>query len=486
VMNGLDELWQRRIVREQGVVAYDFTHDKLRQVAYAGISPVRRRLVHGRIITALETLHADNLDKASAQLAAHYEAVQQWQKAIDCYQRAAHVSNRIFAHQETIQHLRRAIALLPHVDIVEKQQAKLYELLGDVLALTGGHEVAQEMFETAVFHAKGIIWQSQLYRKIADTWQVRLKFEGAFQAFQEAEAGLGQPEEAASLDWWQEWLWVQIDRLWVLFWSVQIDTLAELTVRIQPLIARYGLTIQRGLFSQGLVLLALWRDRFVITQGTIRDAQDAVFDITASGKLKQIAFARFVLGLAHLHCGWHGNLDEAETALQKALDEAVLIGDVVLQSRCLIYLTKVYRRKQDVEQVRAYVSRTIEVATQAHMENYIYFAQAHAAWIGWQERDFQFSLKNAQEAITYFQTVLRGPHLGEAIWPMIGVNMEQGDLGTAVNCAKLLLDPKEMRMPDCVMASLQQALVAWEHNQPNTTHAHLNHALQLAQTYHYL
>ena len=31
----LDELWQRRIVREHGADAYDFSHDKLREVAYA-------------------------------------------------------------------------------------------------------------------------------------------------------------------------------------------------------------------------------------------------------------------------------------------------------------------------------------------------------------------------------------------------------------------------------------------------------------------
>ncbi len=35
---GLDELWQRRIVREQGSDAYDFSHDKLREQAYASLS----------------------------------------------------------------------------------------------------------------------------------------------------------------------------------------------------------------------------------------------------------------------------------------------------------------------------------------------------------------------------------------------------------------------------------------------------------------
>src|SRR5256884_9532708 len=37
----LDELWHKRIVREHGANSYDFTHDKLREVAYAEISAPR-------------------------------------------------------------------------------------------------------------------------------------------------------------------------------------------------------------------------------------------------------------------------------------------------------------------------------------------------------------------------------------------------------------------------------------------------------------
>ena len=39
LVRGLDELWRRRIVREQGVDAYDFSHDKIREVAYLAPQP---------------------------------------------------------------------------------------------------------------------------------------------------------------------------------------------------------------------------------------------------------------------------------------------------------------------------------------------------------------------------------------------------------------------------------------------------------------
>jgi len=49
----LDELCQRRILLEQGVDGYTFSHNKLRQVAYASLSQARRRLLRRQVSEAL-------------------------------------------------------------------------------------------------------------------------------------------------------------------------------------------------------------------------------------------------------------------------------------------------------------------------------------------------------------------------------------------------------------------------------------------------
>jgi len=108
----LDELWQRRIVREHGLNTYDFSHDRIREVAYAQIGPIRRRLLHRRIGQAIELLHQDDLDPYAASLAAHAEAAGQYPQAIDLYDRAAKVAGRVWASDEAARHLDRAINLL--------------------------------------------------------------------------------------------------------------------------------------------------------------------------------------------------------------------------------------------------------------------------------------------------------------------------------------------------------------------------------------
>lgn len=112
LVRGLDELWQRRIVREQGKTSYDFSHDRIREVAYHGISTIRRRQWHGRVAEALRQLYANDLDAVSAVLAAHYAQAGSLELAIHWYQRAAEVAARRFVYTAAVDYLDAALQQL--------------------------------------------------------------------------------------------------------------------------------------------------------------------------------------------------------------------------------------------------------------------------------------------------------------------------------------------------------------------------------------
>ena len=137
----LDELWQRRIIREQDTASYDFTHDKLREVAYNEISAPQQRLLHRKIAQALENLRADDLDAVGAQIAAHYDRAGDAERAIPYYERAASVSQRVYANEDTIELLLRALALLDtHSGGMKRDRQELTLLLklGAVYRVTRG------------------------------------------------------------------------------------------------------------------------------------------------------------------------------------------------------------------------------------------------------------------------------------------------------------------------------------------------------------
>ena len=115
LIQGLDELWQQQIIHEHAgrlEETYAFVHDKLREVVYGLLSPMRRRQLHRRVADALETLMENTGRDLSAQIASHNEHAGQPLVAIEWYQRAAHVAHRVSALQDALGHLNHGLALL--------------------------------------------------------------------------------------------------------------------------------------------------------------------------------------------------------------------------------------------------------------------------------------------------------------------------------------------------------------------------------------
>src|SRR6266516_1859964 len=140
-VRALDELWHKRIVREHGANSYDFTHDKLREVAYGEISAPQRRMLHRRVAQALEAIHAEDLDSVSGQIAAHYERAGMIEQALPSYQRAAAVAQRVYANEDVIGLLSRSLELLellPAGAKRDKQELSLQLALAPLYRVTKG------------------------------------------------------------------------------------------------------------------------------------------------------------------------------------------------------------------------------------------------------------------------------------------------------------------------------------------------------------
>jgi DNA-binding SARP family transcriptional activator len=111
VVQAVDELWQRRILRESDD-GYGFAHDMLREAAYAQVRPAKRWLLHRRVAQGMELLHADDLDAVAAQLADQYARGGRDARAVDYYRRAADIAATRFGYAEAIRLHRQALAVI--------------------------------------------------------------------------------------------------------------------------------------------------------------------------------------------------------------------------------------------------------------------------------------------------------------------------------------------------------------------------------------
>jgi DNA-binding SARP family transcriptional activator len=154
LVDHLDELWRRRIIREQGLT-YDFSHDKLRAVALEMVTPARRRQLHRAVAEAIAFKHHTDIERASPQLAAHYDQAGMVEPAIDAYRVAGARAVAVSALDEAVNMFRRALALL--ADLTPSPERDALELniriaLGSPLvALKGyGSKGAHQLYERAL------------------------------------------------------------------------------------------------------------------------------------------------------------------------------------------------------------------------------------------------------------------------------------------------------------------------------------------------
>jgi len=140
LLDAVETLVKRRLLREEpegGV--YDFSHDKVREVAYLDIGGARRRLLHQSVAEALERRGEGETHDSVARLAEHYERAQAWSKALHYLVLAGERSQSLFAMRDALHWLDRAVALVESnpKSLDEHQRRALYERRGAARAQAG-------------------------------------------------------------------------------------------------------------------------------------------------------------------------------------------------------------------------------------------------------------------------------------------------------------------------------------------------------------
>ncbi|MGW0176173.1 ATP-binding protein [Rhodococcus sp. NPDC003322] len=177
VVRAVDALWRHRILRETGR-GYDFTHDLLRDAAYARIDPPHRWLLHRRLAQGLELLHADDPDPFSAQLARQYHLGGRPDRAVPHYLRAAEIASATFSYEEAIRlHRSAAAAVRAAPDSAATRRRELMVLEASAAPLTASRGYAspelQEVLERAVALAERLGHRASLVAGLVGLWSSR-------------------------------------------------------------------------------------------------------------------------------------------------------------------------------------------------------------------------------------------------------------------------------------------------------------------------
>lgn len=147
LLDALDEASAAQLLRAETNDAFAFTHDKIREVLYEELNPIRRRRLHQRIGEGLEKLYASPNGHTS-DLAYHFTQSGDGEKSLTYSMRAAENAERVFAHDDALkfyQQAREAAETLQRNDAL----AQIDEHIGDIYRLRGDITPAVESYERA-------------------------------------------------------------------------------------------------------------------------------------------------------------------------------------------------------------------------------------------------------------------------------------------------------------------------------------------------
>ena len=105
-------LYETRLFPER---EYTFKHALTHEVAYGGLLQDRRRVLHARIVEAIETLYPERLTEQVEQLAHHAWRGEVWHKALAYFRQAGKRPWRGRLYREAVGYFEQALSALPHL-----------------------------------------------------------------------------------------------------------------------------------------------------------------------------------------------------------------------------------------------------------------------------------------------------------------------------------------------------------------------------------
>ena len=483
VVKCLDELWRGRIVRELRAGQYDFSHDKLREVAYGELSLTRRRLLHRYTAEALEGLDLGEREGVHAQIAYHYDRAGYAERAIAHYQQAAAAARSLYAHEEARLSYQRGLELVdetPTTAVLASWRrvaaGELEEGLGDILGLKGLHEDARERFERALEHRSGErIACARLWRRIGLAWTARCRYDEAAQAYSSAEAVLDSADAAADADYWREWIDIRLERSTLYYWQLDWRECGGVLESMEQVAMQHATPLQRGRYFTALANQHFTLNRWTMAAEGVEYMRAALAGAEDSGSLADIATARFALGFAHL---WHGDLVPAAEQLAAALSMSESMGNSVLRARILTYLCFLHRRRGDAAGTQRYADEGLAAARALAMPEYVGAAHGHLAWLAYRREDRGACLGEGSAALRSWETGQRYTLQWCARLPLLAVNLTQDRLSEAVSNAAAMLELSQQRLPDDLTEALGCAVL--DGAEPDAVRSALERAVALA------
>lgn len=299
-----------------------FQHALVQEAAYNRLLRRHRRRLHARVATVGETLFGAG-DALIGVLARHWDLAEDRERGPDYLLRAAAVARHLFANEEALAHLRRAVELAA-AGADPGRLAEVRLALAALLELTGAHDEAQVLYA----QVRDSTGDPRAWRGLASTLRKRGMYADALAVLDAAQASVPPEAEGAPA--------IALERGRTLLGAGRpgeaVPALEAALDRLGPAQAETG---------QALLYLARSELQCGRFDSALGHGQRALAILEAHDDMSGLVLARRVLGGVYRHLGL---LEEAAATLRLGVELADRVGDVEELGACLINLGMVELR----------------------------------------------------------------------------------------------------------------------------------------------
>ena len=494
ILDAYGTLRQRQIFEDEQSGTLRFMHDQLRDAAYSAMAADECAHWHKRAAASIEERYSGReIEPYLGSLGFHLAKAGAPDRAAGYFERAAELARRTYANGDAVKLYRLAIEQMDRqMDQTGRCEARaaLHEAIGDLLLTAGEAEGSRDSFQAALVDspAETSVARGRRLRKCARTWERQHKHGRALDEFAKAEEQLGDSalaEEHAD-EWWHEWVQVQVDKTWDLYWLARVDELSALVDRVRPVVERHGLASQRAQFFQALVHTVLRRERYARLEQAIEYGRKSLAAAEQCDDPRELALAQFFLAFPLL-CD--GQLEEAEPLFQSAIASADRIGDTTLQARFLSYCAVLYRRAGRVESSRTTAERAATIAEQGGMLDYVGVSHACLAWAAWKNGEKAPLELHAGVCLAAWAKLLPAyeyPLHWLVRMPLAAQLVAEGDLDKAIAHWKALLAPAQHLLPRPLRSAMEHAIRDCEGGPEKAARTSSGDIVEIAREFGYL
>jgi serine/threonine protein kinase/tetratricopeptide (TPR) repeat protein len=461
VLDAYGSLRRRQILEEDAAGSSRFVHDKLREAVYARIGGPRAAELHLRAADALEHRHSGgDRDPHLGTLAYHLAGGGAHARAAEYYERAGDHARRRYANRDAIRFYRCALQEIERAGGMDAGESwpRLEESIGELLLVVGEPELARAALSESIraTDTSAPCWvRARRRRRLAQTWERQHRHADALDAYALAEQDLGPSDEGAGTEYWHEYVQIQVDKVWDLYFLAKVDELGALVERVRPLVGRHASRAQLARFFQALVQNESKRDRFRIAPETLDHARRALEAAERCDDLRELSTARFTLGFVLM---MRGSDAEAEPLLRGALAGSEKLGDAPLEARFLSYYTVVQRRLGRQTETRTCAERSLALAERGRMLDYVGVAHANLAWCTWWEGRRTDAEAHAREALAVWEK-LRPAYIYPLEWlariPLAACLYDRQRGDEALEQLGLVLENPQYLLPDPLAGAIR-------------------------------